>query len=293
MRKKAATISVVLAGLIGGLAVLIWNSGSLSSIGVDEVSPAQVAQTSESSISEVDASDRQSPRSTGREGSLSEELVNALALAEAGDAVAAKRAAEILQYCWVINVDQEAWRRHMAEQAKRVPGNAAMIEDAFNRKMVRCEGVMGGNPYDASIVADLLAKAASSGDAGALMNLALRTGDVASEDAPVLIDSVIQSGDLNEIRDAGVLIGFIGSESTEQFRPLANSELGVHAWQVAACRMGANCGPGSLVMDGICMSMGRCGGDYESFVRSQWVPQGRIADFERLVTHAESIIGEE
>lgn len=223
--------------------------------------------------------------------SLSAVLVESLALAEGGDPRAAKRAAEILQYCWAINADPGRWDQHMKEQGDRAPESRGLIEAAYARKRDRCAGVMGGDPYEESLAGDLLSKAGAAGDVGALVKLSVQSGDVPSGESSTLLESVVASGDPNDIRDAGILINFLGAEAGDRFQPLANSELGSQAWQVASCRQGASCGAGSVVMDGICMSTGRCGfSDYEAFVRSQWVPQGRSVEFERLVRIAESII---
>ena len=231
------------------------------------------------------------PSALEANSSLSQLLIDSIALAEAGDAAAARTVAEILQYCWVINVDVVARDKHIQEQMKRRPESAAAIARAHARQKERCSGVMGGEAYTDALVAEWLSRASEGGDVAALVKLSYRAGDIPADDSKELLSAVVSAGDPNAVRDAGTLINFLEGNAEGDLMPLVNSQLGVQAWQVAACRLGASCGSGSVLMDSICVSSGICGfNDYEAVVRSQWVPQGRAAEFERLVNHAESVL---
>jgi len=59
---------------------------------------------------------------------------------------------------------------------------------------------------------------------------------------------------------------------------LAAGRISEAARAIAGCQTGADCGPGSLVMDSACLATGICGySSYEIFVRQHMVPPGEVS----------------
>lgn len=225
--------------------------------------------------------------------SLSTVLAQVMPLAEGGDPEAAEVVARIYRHCFSANASQDGMQTYLDIASKDAPERRVLLAEAASRVMKRCDGVKGGEEIDPGEIEQWLSVAAADGNASAVLQLALRQEEIDPAEGSVLINAVVGAGDPTEIRDSVSMLHFLKDPENEGLSRIANDAYGILAWQVAACRRGANCRAGSPFMDSHCLINGPCGyASYEEMVRARRVPQGSAADFERLVAYANAYMAE-
>lgn len=211
-------------------------------------------------------------------------LATAKPLADSGDPEALDTIAKVYQYCQNYLVSPESYRQGQEALIKMRPADADQLRAVLARVESRCELVNEGQPIQAEDTAAALSKAAEAGSLPAMVRVATSNPfHVAPEERSSLALSAVQSGDPELLFEAGALLPGADPSVLAELG-LGTEQIDTLAVQVAACRLGANCGRGSLVMDSMCISGASCSlGNFEDIVRASFLTSGNAAAFEKKV----------
>ena len=107
----------------------------------------------------------------------------------------------------------------------------------------------------------MYANAAKNGSAEALAKkLAYNTNldDMSDAELAADVQQIKNSGDPNAIGALANLMGQRAEDREAVFGAPSGYPLAQYAWQLAACQMGMDCGPGSPIVRGYCLNGGIC-----------------------------------
>lgn len=159
-----------------------------------------------------------------------------------------------------------------------IPGATAMSQ-ARSRVAQRCGRF---SPTDGITVTTILHQRQEAAEAGHLAAEASLAGMGAPlEDTPEyrrdLVERVQRSGDPDAYSALSPGMGIAASGQREMSDQVAGSQFAEFAWQIAACRQGLPCGPGSALMTQYCANGGICSRDpaqdFQSFVYDAAIPR--------------------
>lgn len=103
----------------------------------------------------------------------------------------------------------------------------------------------------------------------------------------------INSGDPEAIFALGSFLA-MAPEAADLAQLKASTEgpYASYAWSIAACQMGADCGPESFRVDSLCVNTGVCGYDsIEDAIRTGAVPAGEQEALERAIKKVQGVVG--
>ncbi|HET8818277.1 MAG TPA: hypothetical protein VFM73_01885, partial [Xanthomonadaceae bacterium] len=124
-----------------------------------------------------------------------------------------------------------------------------------------------------------LEQAAKAGDLVAQAKLAARKpNETPPDEVNDLLASAIQESNPDALLSAAPLLGATSKQGIDpRFAAYVGSPNDEYAWAIAACRMGADCGPNSHVMNEICLSSLYCDySNYEQFIRAEVLPNAQL-----------------
>ncbi|MCL1525778.1 hypothetical protein [Xanthomonas nasturtii] len=169
--------------------------------------------------------------------------------------------------------------------AKADPENAARYAASFKRLSHYCDSLDNGKKIPLEAFQLWYAEAARRGDLIAQIKVASTPDSGLSEAAyGELIAKAFESKDPDAIFALGDLLAL--AKTPVSFGDYAHPQGGdysEHSWEIAACRAGAECGPGSFRIDSGCLS-GMCNAsNYESLIKKNFIPPAQLKFLERDV----------
>lgn len=206
--------------------------------------------------------------------------------AEAGDPVAQRLLGQRYMDCMAFSFSPETHKETLRELARMrgLPEATATLVTTGIEKL--CGGIDGGQPIPLEAGELWLEQAARSGDLVAQAALAARRPNATEpEEVNDLLVSAIQERNPNALLAAAPLLGVTSRTGIDpEFAALVGSTNDEYAWAIAACRMGADCGPGSRTMTSLCLSLLYCNySNYEQFIRAELLPDGQLERVDRIL----------
>ncbi|MCL1530155.1 hypothetical protein M3O57_07310 [Xanthomonas nasturtii] len=207
--------------------------------------------------------------------------------AESGDPVAQRELAQIYERCFMYSLSPKNLSGMVDSFAKADPENAARYAASFKRLSHYCDSLDNGKKIPLEAFQLWYAEAARRGDLIAQIKVASTPDSGLSEAAyGELIAKAFESKDPDAIFALGDLLAL--AKTPVSFGDYAHPQGGdysEHSWEIAACRAGAECGPGSFRIDSGCLS-GMCNAsNYESLIKKNFIPPAQLKFLERDVEH--------
>lgn len=207
--------------------------------------------------------------------------------AEAGDPVAQRLLGERYIACMAFSLSPETHKETLRELARMrgLPESTATMVTAGVERL--CGGIDGGEPIPLEAGELWLEQAARSGDLVAQAKLAARKpNSTEPEEVNNLLVSAIQESNPNALLAAAPLLGATSKDGIDpEFAAFVGNPNDEYAWAIAACRMGADCGPNSQIMTEICLSSLYCNySNYEQFIRAELLPDGQLERVNKILT---------
>lgn len=197
----------------------------------------------------------------------------------AGDPQALWSASRVMDYCAAYASNPAGYARDSrALQELKSAGTAAMAA-ARDRVSQRCRRFVPEDGLSASGLRDKRIEAARAGSLSAeaaLLTLGepLSAGDDYAQD---LVERVLHSADPDAYLAISSAMGIAASGRSEAFGRISGSQYSELAWQLAACRLGADCSAGGVLMTSYCANGGICSRDasqdFYTFVLDAAVPR--------------------
>lgn len=183
--------------------------------------------------------------------------------ADAGDPASQRLLAQAYDRCMYINRDAEQYKERIERNIRsaETAEKATVLGYLLQHALQECAAVEDGAPIDWEDMRLLYAQAAQGGDLPARVVETVFNPEPALNEgqATALLEEVLASNDPAAVFALGGAMGeFEGMQVAEPYTPLAESELAGRAWQVAACRMGLECGPESPPASRLCLLQGYC-----------------------------------
>ncbi len=214
--------------------------------------------------------------------------------AEAGDMVAQRELAKLYQQCSVFSLSPSNMYATLDAfaVARGVPQSS--YDGIKKRFSATCSAVDGGQVIPQEAYTNWFERAANQGDSYSKVAVASHNWvTLKADDYLSLARDVINSGDPEAIFSLGDLLA-LAPESSDiaEFKPATTGPYANYAWSIAACRLGADCGPGSYRLDSLCINTGICGsGDFEDAIRNHVVPAGQQESLDRAIGEVQRFIG--
>lgn len=195
----------------------------------------------------------------------------------------------VYDYCSAYAGDPAAYaadNRWMATQSD--PGMAAMLA-ARMRVADRCAGFTAADGLNAQAVLLQRTRAAQAGSLAA--EAALLALGRPLEDSPGyrrgLVERVLAARDPEAYLALSPAMGIAASGDDAYLGFVAGNQYAELAWQIAACRLGLDCGADSALMTAYCANAGICsripGQDFGAFVLDAAVPRQGAEKMDEMV----------
>lgn len=203
--------------------------------------------------------------------------------AEQGDAQAAWTLSRVYDYCAAYAQDPSGYAADsMRLETSTDAGVAAMVR-ARARVARRCAGFSPADGLGAQAVLDERVQAARAGSLASEASL-LALGRPLQDSADYrrgLVQRVLASRDPQAFAAIAPAMGAAANGDAAYRGFVAGDQFALLAWQLAACRLGLDCGADSALMTGYCANAGICSRDatqnFSNFVFDAAVP-GQGAD---------------
>ncbi len=213
--------------------------------------------------------------------------------ADAGDPASQRLLAQAYDRCMYINpnVGQYNERIQRSIRSAETEEKATVLGYLLQHALQECAAVEDGAPIDWEDMRLLYAQAAKGGDLPARVTETVFNPQppLSEVQAAALLEEVLASDDPAAMFALGDAMGeFLGMQVAEPYTALAEGELAGRAWQVAACRMGLECGPESPPASRLCLLQGWCyEGTFEQATRRRL---GSDTEREALDRRVEAIL---
>ncbi len=191
------------------------------------------------------------------------------ARADAGDAAAQRELALAYDRCWIVSLDPAGYPRQIHVMASLLPSAraAAIIEQAGQALMQECAGLDDGQLIPMDAIKLWTQQAARGGDLEAIA-MTWRPDNTHALEQAALWDRVIAEGNAEALQALTNL--YQTEEIDRRFGDVLTSDDASSALLLAACRLGKDCGPGSVFMRTMCTAAGACAdASYEAFLMAQ------------------------
>ncbi|SEL49750.1 hypothetical protein SAMN05428989_1781 [Pseudoxanthomonas sp. GM95] len=194
------------------------------------------------------------------------------AAADGGDAQASWQLSRVYDYCAGYAVDPAGYQADDLLNAQgAAPGVRAMLA-ARGRVAQRCAGFSADDGLGAPLVTLQRLRAAEAGSLAAEAAL-LAQGKPLEDSADYrrgLVQRVLDSRDPQAYLALSPAMGAVASGDASYRGYVAGTQFTQLAWQLAACKLGLECGAGSALMTSYCANGGICSQDsaqdFSSFV---------------------------
>lgn len=209
--------------------------------------------------------------------------------AKAGDPVAQRLLADTYESCYIVNFNREHFLNFVDVTGGMMtdPAELQGLERAARERVAQCDVVDGGAIVPQELIRGWYAQAAENGDLAArLTDNALNKKSVGAAESASLIEEVLGSNDPAAVFAMGsTLFRNFPAGLSGPAGELVTGDQASEAWQVAACRMGYDCGPSSVLMGSMCLAMMGCASDdYEGAVKRILKSDLERRNLERRVT---------
>lgn len=287
---KLAAGAVALAVVVTGAILVSRPNAALDKVAADEnVRLEREAGASSRRSSGYELGESSHGASTATIQPRSRPFEQIKAEAERGSAVAQRELSEIYGFCMPYSLNSTTQLQTLDHLAGLAPDSKAGIDGVKARLITRCEGVDSGQPIPMEAVNLWAAQAANSGDVASQVRLRVTSLDpLAGDEVSRLADAALGSRDPQAMMEMSNLMSRpLEGDIPERYKGVSGSSLAGAAWGIAACRAGAECGTGSMMMDSVCISTGRCNyRSYEDFIFAELVPP---AERHRVLRMAQQI----
>ncbi|MBN6152616.1 hypothetical protein JR065_19975 [Xanthomonas sp. AmX2] len=211
--------------------------------------------------------------------------------ADAGDAEAAWLVSRVYDYCagYAMNPDgYAADTRAIRDAQLSTSANMAQARERVGR---RCAGFVPGDGLTRQAIVAQRVQAARGGNLAAeaallALGMPLQRSPGYKRD---LVERVQASGDPDAYLALAPAMGLAASGDDSLDERVAGTAFTELAWQLAACRLGLDCGPDSSLMTSYCANGGICSQDptqdFSSFVYDAAVPRQGTDTMNDMVNH--------
>lgn len=214
--------------------------------------------------------------------------------AEAGDVTAQRRLAELFERCSVFSLSPSNMYSTLDAFARARGASPTAYDGIKKRFSTVCSGVDGGQVIPEDAYMTWLDKAARQGDPYANVTLASKNfSKLKASDYQSLARDVVNASDPEALFALGNLLALAPQDADlAEYRSAVTGPYANYAWGIAACRMGADCGPDSYRMDSLCINTGICNsGDYESAIRTDAIPAGQQESLDKAIAEVQKVAG--
>ncbi|MET0654691.1 MAG: hypothetical protein ABWY94_03865 [Pseudoxanthomonas sp.] len=294
---------LLLLAVAAVLVALGWNRGAADSPGV----APQVREDSHGLASPAMASGSvSSSRSLGNQdarddfegaGDLYAYVQGLRGREKAGDPEALWEVSRVLDYCAAYAADPAGYARDTRTISELKGAATAAMAAARDRIGQRCVRFAPADGFSQSALRAKRLEAARAGSLAAEAAL-LAMGEPLSgtnEYKQDLVGRVRRSGDADAFVAISPAMGIAGSGQGAYLGRVSGTQLTELAWLLAACRLGNDCGPGSVLMTSYCANGGICSRDgsqdFYTFVLDAGVPRQGADHLNGLVDSLMSDIG--
>lgn len=185
--------------------------------------------------------------------------------AQAGDVMAQRHLAEAYNGCHLFNGNHAQFLEIYESQALTMEDRAQadVMRQVARRRISACEAVEGGAKFPSRNGQDWYERAAANGDLVArAMSYAGHEQTMEGSESARLVEDVVASGDPAAVFAFGHLLSSrMRVEPGEAFGGLSAGRLSGMAWEIAACRIGYDCGPESRTVENLCLFERNCTGE--------------------------------
>lgn len=211
-------------------------------------------------------------------------LAQSMPAARDGDIDALNRVVSVYEYCSLFSQSPEKFRGHVEYMSNASPAARQALQRIGMKVEQRCRNVDGGAAITPEKLREWQGIAADAGSLLAATKIAVASPlEISPAERGKVIEAVAATGDPELILQAAPLLAF-PVESAAVKGSTGGNEIASFAWELAACRRGANCKSGQNHMDIICLGGGPCNyPDYETAIRRAAVPQDSSGILEREI----------
>lgn len=197
------------------------------------------------------------PRS---EPDLYDLVTTLLPRSEAGDAQASRTIAAAYLDCWQYAVNPIGFDEDIRLKSRLREDLAPKLSNARDTIVKRC-GRFAGQKIGPTAIRAMLNRAAEQGDLASQVQLfserSIRAGGASAEDITPVVDRVLASRDAEAYAAIAPLMGRVSAGAQSGLAPIpAGTDLAEAAWNIAACRLGRDCGPNSSAVLQMCLGGG-------------------------------------
>lgn len=211
------------------------------------------------------------------------------ALARAGDADAQWMLSRVYDYCAGFAANPTAYGNDTRAIAALDVSTAPAMAAARERVSQRCARFLPSDGLSRDVIQETRMRAALAGSLPAEAAL-MADGTPLSEDEGYrgdLVRRVQQSNDPQAFFALSSAMGLAASGSESELGAVSGTWLAEIAWQMAACRLGLDCGPRGNLMTSYCAHGGICSKDplldFPAFVVDAGVPRQGEAELNDMV----------
>ncbi|MEA9895571.1 hypothetical protein VDG04_02965 [Xanthomonas campestris pv. raphani] len=212
--------------------------------------------------------------------------------AESGDPVAQRKLAQMYERCMLYSQSPENFRAMLEMYAQHTKEDAARFSAVAQRLSHYCDSIDSGKRIPMVAYQLWYAEAARRGDLIAQIKVATTIENQPTEAAyRELVAKAFQSRDPEAIFALGDMLSLAkASVDLGAYASQPGGNYSEYAWELAACRAGAECSPGSFRMDSACMA-GMCNGSsFESQIKHNFIPPAQLKFLERDVERIRSLL---
>ncbi len=179
------------------------------------------------------------------------------ARADAGDAAAQRELALAYDRCLMVSLDPSDYPRQIQAFAstRGSAEEAAIVEQAGQALMEECAGLDDGQRIPLDAITLWMQQAAQGGDLEAIATT-WRLGNTHALEQAALWDRVIAEGNAGALYALSNL--YQADERDRRFGDVLAGDTASTALELAACRLGKDCGSGSVFMRTMCTAAGAC-----------------------------------
>jgi hypothetical protein len=213
------------------------------------------------------------------------------ALARAGDADAQWMLSRVYDYCAGFAANPTAFANDTRAIAALDVSTAPAMAAARERVSQRCARFLPSDGLNRDVIQETRLRAALAGSLPAEAAL-LADGSPLSEEQGYraeLVRRVQASNDPQAYYALSTAMGLAASGSEAELGAVSGTWLSEIAWQMAACRLGLDCGPRGNLMTSYCAHGGICSKDprldFPAFVVDAGVPRQGEAELNDMVNH--------
>jgi len=208
--------------------------------------------------------------------------------------VAQRDLGELYQRCAIFSLSPSNMYSMLDAYALARGKPVGTYDSIKKRFAAACSGVDNGAVIPREAYTSWFEQAAGKGDPYSKVTLATKNwSTLKPDDFQQIARDVINSSDPEAIFVLGDLVA-LAPEGTDlgELKAATEGPYANYAWGIAACRMGADCGPNSFRMDSLCINTGICGaGSFEDAIRDGAVPAAEQEALDKAISEVEGVVG--